>query len=84
MGIKDKIVENLLSKKMWSFCVGLGVIVLDGIFQWNLSQHSLELVAYMVIGLCAGDGLTKFGAGSKIKQLLAKKETEEIKDPEKT
>lgn len=88
MGIKDKIVENLLSKKMWSFCLGLIVIILDGVLKLNLSEHSLELVAYMVIGLCTGDGLTKFGSGavsSKIKQLISKKkETEETEETENT
>ena len=81
--VKEKIVENLLSKKVWSLLIGIGALVLNAIFQWDLSEKSLEMIGYMVVGLCAGDGLAKLGS-EKLKKLVEKKEViqEDAKKPE--
>lgn len=80
MQLKEKFLENLFSKKMWALVLGIATVVLNAIFDWNLSDKSLEMIGYMVVGLCAGDGLAKIGH-NKLTQFLNKnKDGEESKD----
>jgi len=65
---KNKILENVLSKKNWAFYCVAFVVIINSLFNIGIEGENIERLVWLAIGLFAGDGLTKIGEGLKSKK----------------